>query len=79
MLMKTAHIVRIWKWRTTGTTSSLVQHMRQPEWKELEAIVLKYNIRPDPYGLTFPPQKSANEVYNAILEYVKATGYWSII
>ncbi len=43
---------------------------------ELEAIVLKYNIRPDPYGLTFPPQKSANEVYNAILEYVKATGYW---
>lgn len=46
---------------------------------ELEAMVLKTNIHPSPYSLIFPPKESVNEVYTAILEYVRSTGYWSTI
>ncbi len=34
---------------------------------------------PDPYNLIFPPKEARNEVYQAILDYVKATGYWDKI
>ncbi len=49
------------------------------EREELRATCIKHGIIADPYHLIFPPKDAQGEVYQAILNYVKATGYWEKI
>ncbi len=47
--------------------------------KVLSDTILRLNVTDSIYTLLFPPQDKENEVYNALLQYIKDTDYWSKI